>query len=252
MSNERPFVWPEECQGAISLTFDDGMRSQLEVAIPRLGERGLRATFYLNPRGDDWQEWWAPWRAAQKAGHEMGNHTIAHPCSLNVQLTLQSWTLAQIENDVLEAQRRLDILFPDEKECSFAYPCYESCVGRGLTRQSYVPLIARHFIAARAKGLSMRGNHPRYADLHHLSSWGAERMSAHEMIGLVEECLAQGWWGIFTFHGVNEGHLPISEHDLCALADYLAQGRQRIWTAPVAAVARYLKEAFSDQQSAIS
>ncbi len=250
MSNEKPFVWPEGRQGAISLTFDDGLRSQLEVAIPRLEERGLRGTFYLNPRGEDWQERWAPWQTTQKAGHEMGNHTIAHPCSLNVQLTLQTWTLAQIEGDVLEAQRRMNILFPEQKERSFAYPCYESCVGRGLTRQSYVPIIARHFIAARAKGLSMRGNHPLYADLHYLSSWGAERMASWEMIGLAEECMAQGWWGIFTFHGVNEGHLPISEHDLCALLDYLARYKERIWTAPVVVVARYIKEVPSGHPSA--
>ena len=103
-----------------------------------------------------------------------------------------------------------------------------------------MPVVARYFCAARAKGASVRGNHPRHADLHHLSSWGAERMSAWEMIGLVEQCLVQGWWGIFTFHGVDQGHLPISEHDLCILLDYLARNRARIWTAPLIAVARYI------------
>jgi len=28
--------WPEECQGAFSLTFDDGSQSQLDIAIPIL------------------------------------------------------------------------------------------------------------------------------------------------------------------------------------------------------------------------
>jgi hypothetical protein len=242
MSLEQSFSWPAGCQGAISLTFDDGLRSQLETAIPRLEERGLRGTFYLNPRGDDWQTRLAVWRPAQQAGHEMGNHTISHPCSLNVGPVLQTWTLARIESDVQEAQRRLDVLFPGEEERSFAYPCYESDVGRGPTRQSYIPVIARHFVAARAKGFSMRGNHPIYADLHYLGSWGAERMAAREMVGLVEECAAEGWWGIFTFHGVNEGHLPISEHDLCGLLDYLAQHRERIWSATLARVARYVAE----------
>jgi hypothetical protein len=53
---DEQFAWPEGCQAAISLTFDDGLRSQLEIAIPRLEERGLRGTFYLNPRGEDWLE----------------------------------------------------------------------------------------------------------------------------------------------------------------------------------------------------
>ena len=33
-----PFAWPNGCQAAISFTFDDGMNSQLETAIPRLEE----------------------------------------------------------------------------------------------------------------------------------------------------------------------------------------------------------------------
>jgi hypothetical protein len=101
-------------------------------------------------------------------------------------------------------------------------------------------VIAWHFIAARAKGMSMRGNHPLYADLHHLSSWGAEHMFAWEMIGLVEQCLVEGWWGIFTFHGVDQGHLPIAEYDLCLLLDHLARNRARVWTAPLIRVARYV------------
>jgi hypothetical protein len=242
VNSTHSFAWPKGCRGAISLTFDDGLRSQLALATPRLAERGLRGTFYLNPRGEDWQGRLAAWQPVQAAGHEIGNHTIAHPCSLNTVPTLQSWTLRQIEEDIREAQRRLDLLFPDQGERSFAYPCYESDVGRGPTRQSYVPVIARHFVAARALGTSMRGNHPVYADLHHLSSWDAERMSSWEMIGLVEQCLAEGWWGIFTFHGVNEGHLAISEHNLCGLLDYLARHENRVWSAPLIRVAQYILE----------
>ena len=233
------FSWPQGREGAISLTFDDGMRSQLETAIPRLEERGLRGTFYLNPRGEDWASRLAPWKAAHQAGHEMGNHTMAHPCSMNIQLTLQEWTLEQIEADIVETERRLSTLFPAQDR-SFAYPCYESDVGRGLTRRSYVPVVARCCIAGRGKGLSIRGNHPLNADLHLLSSWAVEHMSAWDMIGLVEQCLAYGWWGIFTIHGVNEGHLPMPEAELCALLDYLVRQQSRVWTAPVATVARHI------------
>src|SRR6266516_2205251 len=102
--------WPRECHGAISLTFDDGMRSQLETAIPLLDEHGLQATFYLNPPrdGDEaaWREKLAPWRAT----------------------------------------------IPEQTVRSFGYPFYQSYVGAGTARQSYVPVIARHFVAARGKG----------------------------------------------------------------------------------------------------
>jgi len=238
-----PFAWPNDAQAAISFTFDDGLASQLEIALPRLEEHGFRATFYLNPRGEDWAERLAAWQPAQAAGHEIGNHTIAHPCSLNTGPTLQNWTLERMEADINEAERRLDQLFPEQGARSFAYPCYESDVGRGLERQSYVPVIARLFPAARARGTSIRGNHPRYADLHHLSSWAGERMSTAELIGLAESCPPEGWWGIYTFHGVNQGHLPISEYDLCSLLDYLALNRSRFWVAPVLEVAQYILKA---------
>jgi len=240
MNASQPFAWPEDCQCAISLTFDDGLRSQLEVAIPCLEERGYRGTFYLNPRGEDWSAPLAPWQPVQAAGHEIGNHTMAHPCNLNTDPTLLSWTLDMIEADVREAQRRLDLAFPGQGARSFAYPCYESDVGQGATRQSYTPIIARHFPAARARGLSERGNHPLYADLHHLSSWAGERMPDWELIGLVEQCRVAGWWGILTFHGVNQGHLPIAEHDLVGLLDHLARNREQVWVGTVVEVGQYV------------
>jgi hypothetical protein len=150
--------------------------------------------------------------------------------------------LEQIEADIAESQRRLSLTFPGERERSFAYPCYESDVGRGPTRRSYVPIVAKYHIAARAKGNGMRGNHPVHADIHRLSSWDAALMSFWEMAGLIEYCVTNNWWGIFTFHGVNETKSPVTDVELVALLDYLAARRERVWTAPVAKVARYISD----------
>ena len=106
--------WPGKFQGAISITFDDGLKSQLQCAIPALNERGIRATFYLNPRGNDedasgpdgWQKYLEPWVAVYKMGHEIGNHSLMHPCSLNINAdwlegrNLMEWDLAKIEADI--------------------------------------------------------------------------------------------------------------------------------------------------------
>ena len=43
-------------------------------------------------------------RQIPEAGHEIGNHTIAHPCNLNTDPTLISWTLDMIEADVRETK----------------------------------------------------------------------------------------------------------------------------------------------------
>src|ERR1700731_2638502 len=60
---------------AVSLTFDDARPVQLDVAVPELNKRHLRATLFLTvsklTRLDDWRE-------AHLQGHEIGNHSVSH------------------------------------------------------------------------------------------------------------------------------------------------------------------------------
>jgi hypothetical protein len=247
------FSWPENFAGAISLTFDDGYASHLDFVVPNLDRRGLRATFYLTPKGDEdisspgsWRKALEPWLPVGGAGHEIGNHSLTHPCSLNIQVdwavNLLDMTLDDIQFDLETAQERLREVFPHQEHTSFAYPCYETSVGRGPERVSYVPLVARMFVAGRRSG-ELRGelsNDPSYCDLHCLSSWCVERQAGATMIGLVEQAVALGRWGIFTFHGVHEGHLPVGDTDLVELLEHLGRQRERVWVAPVAEVAAYI------------
>ncbi len=237
--------WPGQCRGAVSLTFDDGLASQLERAIPLLNEYGLQATFYLNPPkdGDEsaWQDRLAPWRKAARQGHEIGNHSLGHTCSrnfafMNARRGLEDMTLQDIEADVLAAEHRLRIGVPEQTVRSFCYPCYQDYVGAGEARQSYVPVIARHFVAARSKGET--ANDPALCDLHSLWSWPVERMSGAELVGLAERASAEGRWSVLTFHGVHEGHLSVAEGDLRELCSFLQRHNEQIWTAPVATVAQ--------------
>ena len=237
--------WPDGCEGAVSLTFDDGMTSQLQVAIPMLNEHGLAGTFYLNPRGDNWQERLQPWREVARAGHEIGNHTMAHPCTRAFRESsepfgLEALTLEELEADIVETDRRLREGIPEQRERSFCYPCYQDHVGEGESRQSYVPVIARHFIAARAKGEV--SNHPASCTLHHLSSYPVERSWGPTLVGLAERAAMQGRWTILTFHGVHQGHLSVADVDFRELCLHLQRHRERIWTAPLVTVAQRIRE----------
>jgi len=72
------FVWPDGHQAAIVLTYDDAAPSQLANAVPALDEFGLKGTFFLNASfGEQGVE---RWRAVAANGHELGNHTLFHPC----------------------------------------------------------------------------------------------------------------------------------------------------------------------------
>ena len=233
--------WPAGCQGAVSLTFDDGLPSQLEVAIPLLNRYGLQATFYVNPRAD-FAEQLLPWRAAAEAGHEVGNHTVSHPCSKNFAFIsdnnrrgLEEMTLDEIEAEIVLAGERIRTVIPQQETMSYGYTCYQPYVGRGATRQSYVPVVAKHCVAGRGRG--ERPNDPRHCDLWYLWSTPCERMTGAELVGLAEQAAVQGRWSILTFHGVSEGHLSVAPGDLEELCDFLARNRSRIWTAPVAVIA---------------
>lgn len=240
-------VWKGDLLGAVSLTYDDGIPSQLERAVPRMEERSLRGTFYLGPNMPDYVQGLQPWKAVAERGHEIGNHSLSHTCSRNFTTDteakgLERSTLAEIEADVAEAERRLQEVIP-AKARSFAYPCYQTDVGEGLTRQSYVPVIAKRFIAARAVGEYGFANTPLNCDLHHLASHNAEHCRGPELIGLVRKAVKYGRWIIFAFHSIEGGRLGIAEYEFCELLDFLAEERQSIWTAPVAEVAQYLVEA---------
>lgn len=239
-------VWEGNYLGAVSLTFDDGHPSQLERAAPLMEERGLRGGFYLSPGQPDWKEWLQPWRLVADRGHEIGNHSVGHVCSRNFTTDteakgLERTTLEEIEADVLEAERRLQTVVPAPVR-SFAYPCYQTDVGEGLTRQSYVPVIARHFIAARAIGEYGFANTPLNCDLHCLWSHNAEHCRGTELVGLVRKAVKYGRWIIFAFHSIEGGRLGIAEYEFVELLDYLADEHERIWTAPVAEVAQFLRK----------
>lgn len=240
------FEWPNGAQGAISLTFDDGMRSQREVAAPLLNDHNLRATFYVNPR-DDYATMLAAWREVAAAGHEIGNHTVSHPCSKNFsfisengRLALEEVSWEQMAWEIDETNRRIQEVLPDQGPVSFAYPCYQQFIGRGRERRSYVPLVVERCVAGRGRG--ERANDPHYCDLGYLWSFPCERMTAAEMIGMVEQTVQEGQWAILTFHGVHEGHLSVTETDLAELAAYLDRQRSRVWTGTVAEVAKWVGE----------
>lgn len=238
--------WPGGCQGAVSLSFDDGHPTHLEKVVPILAEFDLLGTFYVNPRGDEWREDLAPWQEVARAGHEVGNHTVSHPCSKALwgdpeMSCLEHMTLSEIETDVDEASRRLREAIPEQTDFSFCYPCYEEHIGEGLARQSYVPVIARRFVAARGRG-EHGYNHPATCDLAYLYSWAVEFRDGHALVGMAEQAAALGCWSIFTIHGIDAGHLPLSEAALRHLCQHLARARDRLWVAPVVQVGRRVAE----------
>jgi hypothetical protein len=98
LKNSPKFSWPEGKQCTITLTFDDARLSQIDFGIPLLDKYAVKATFYISP--DDFVKRAEGWKRAAQNGHEIGNHTMSHPCTGNYAFsrenalegyTLQNW-----------------------------------------------------------------------------------------------------------------------------------------------------------------
>ncbi|MGC9327044.1 MAG: polysaccharide deacetylase family protein, partial [Candidatus Hinthialibacter sp.] len=127
---DKPFPWPEGKRCAVSLTFDDARLSQIDAGIPLLNQYNVKATFYVSPHSLLRRV--EGWKAAAAAGHEIGNHTMSHPCTGNYAFSrdnaLEDYDLDRIAKEMDDANRLIFKHLQVEPE-SFAYPCGQKFVG---------------------------------------------------------------------------------------------------------------------------
>jgi len=240
-----PFRWPEGKRAALSLSFDDARPSQLDQGLPVLDAHGVKATFYVSPanmerRVDDW-------KAAAANGHEIANHTLTHPCSGNFRFAqnnaLEDYTIEQIEADILggtEAIERMIGVTPT----TFAYPCGQKFVGRGEGVVSYVPLVAKHFIAGRG-AFDESHNDPRSCDLAQLFGMAMDDEPFARLKALLDHAVEDdGGWLVLFGHDVGpQGARQVTRTDaLDELCRYATDPATGIWTDTVEAVGRYVEE----------
>src|SRR5437868_5403453 len=144
------FSWPQGKRVAVSLTFDDARLSQADAGIPILDAHDVRATLYVTVTAV--RKRLEQWRGAVARGHEIGNHTLTHPCSANFpwaqKNALEDYSLGRMEEEITGASAQIADLL-GVRATTFAYPCGQTFVGRGENVRSYVPLVAKHFNAGR-------------------------------------------------------------------------------------------------------
>ena len=237
------FPWPNGRRVALSLTFDDARPSQVDAGIPQLDRHGLKATFYVSPRGVEPRL--EGWKAAVAAGHEVGNHSLTHPCTGNYPFSrdnaLEDYTLERMALDVDEASRGIERLL-GVRAVSFAYPCGQKFVGRGLDARSYVPLVARSFRSGRG-WLGESSNDPWICDMAQLLGMESDGKSFEQLRALIEEAAEGGRWLILAGHEMADtGPQATSLKTLEALARYVEDSENGIWIDTVGSVAEFVLE----------
>lgn len=228
----------------VSLCYDDALPCHYENVAPLLERHGLRGTFYPHLQSRFLTDV-ARWRDVAAAGHELGNHTVFHPCYdekwLDRTYHLRHYTPQRWRDEVKLANAVLATV----DGCSlrtFGNTCHDNRLGEGDHSVLIETLAPEFFVAA-------RGEHTRkpvdFTALNwfNLGNRGIDGCGFSDLREEVES-LASGGWVIYTMHGVGarDHLLHIDESSHQRLVEWLGERRDSIWTAPVRTVATTLRQ----------
>lgn len=236
-----PIPWPEGKRMALSLSFDDGRASQVDVGTPLFDRYDAKVTFYLVPSAVEQRL--SKWKQAAGNGHEMGNHSQNHPCSGNFlwarEKAIEEYTLEQMEEELEDANQQIEQML-GVIPTTFAYPCGQTYVGRGTNTQSYVPVVAELFTAGRG-WLDEAPNDPSYCDMAQITGVSMDAKNFDEIKPMIEAAAEQGLWLVLAGHDIGEEGAQTTRTEMLeALIQYAQNPANGIWLAPVGEVADYV------------
>ena len=243
------FAWPEGKQAVVSLTYDDGLAVHYDLAAPLLQRHGLRATFYV-PILSDLRLHPDRWRELAGAGHELGNHTVFHPCRqtspdpypwLDERFDLAGYTLDQFRAE-LEVANLVLYLVDGQTERTFGNTCCDTAVGRGTREAPMAPLLGKMFLAARGRLTGRVAVPTGDFRLNDIGCIHIDGLAFDDLKGLAESACDCSGWALLMVHGIGPAthELTLDEDVHERFISWLA-GQDSIWTAPVRTVARYLR-----------
>ena len=245
------FHWPAGQQGAVTLSYDDAIPAHFELVAPQLEKAGLRGTFYIQGDSAGFRQHTDRWRRVAQAGHELGNHSLHHPCRkdqpgqhtwLSDDYNLSNYTPQRWLAEMRMANLIL-YLVDGKTERTFGNTCCDNYVGPLDNRTCLEALIPQLFVGGRGEYVSkpIDPANMKFANFGHYSGDGK---SFEQLRDEIEAAVRDGKWIFYMFHGVGKGthSLYIEAQEHAQLVAYLGANKERIWTAPAVDVTRYLKD----------
>ena len=227
------FDWPAGKTAAIVLTYDDSLASHLDIAAPQLEAAGFRGSFFLNgtfnialtPR----------WRALAERGHELGNHTVFHPCpagsfAMEPQFHTEGYTIPGMLREI-GAMNSFLYAIDGKTQRTMSLPCSVALAGgKDYTDALRASGLIRYVRTGTNGGAFV--SDPAALDPFRVPSRSfPDAVTAEQLIAFVKEVQAAGGMGVFMFHGVGGDYLINSAEAHQGLMDYL-KGHPEIWVAP--------------------
>lgn len=235
-------TWPEGRTAAIALTYDDALASQLQFAVPQLAETGFKGTFFLD--GDITPADMLRWREVQRAGHELGNHSVFHACPRallpkRTQYYTENYDVSRLLDEVAVMN---DVLFGIDAQTSRTYsvPCSQTVVGgidylEALRRSGLVRFVRNGGDAFTSIVTDFKAPGPFV-----VPSWGPlDGPDGAHLVAYVGRVAAARGLGVFQFHGVGGDYLAVSADAHRELLRYLEK-HPEIWVGTFREVMDYV------------
>ena len=242
IAGEEDRLWHGRRAGVV-VTYDDALNNQLDLVVPVLDSLNLKATFYLIGGIPRFRERMEDWRRVAENGHELGNHTLNHPCDatkpgrewvaaekdLSKYSTEQMLQEIDITNSLLQGLDR-------QTERTFAYTCGDTATSDG----SFEAALAERFPAARG---TIRGlDRPEDLNLYNVRTYSVNGQSATEMIAWVKAAAEENALVTILFHGVGGDHnLNVDTAAHREFLEYLYAHQDELWVTTMREMAAHLR-----------
>lgn len=227
---------------AIVLTYDDAIDQHLVNAIPVLDSLGLKATFYITAYSPSVQQRMSEWKQLPVNGHELGNHTLYHPCTggagrewVKQEYDLHHYTVQRILDEIRMTNLFLQSLDRKTKR-TFAFTCGDTKAG-GI---DFTQSIKNDFLALRSVRNEMHTIDK--VNLDDVDCYLANNNTATEMKEWVDKAISSNSLLVILFHGVGGGNsLNVTKAAHRELLEYIKQKEKDIWVAPMVEIAGFIK-----------
>lgn len=229
-------------KAAVVLTYDDGYDQQLDNAAPVLDSLGLKATFYISAFYPAVKNRIAEWKKLAEKGHELGNHTLYHPCIggtgrewVRPDYDLRNYTVSRMVDEIRMENIYLQSVDGKTKR-TFAFTCADTKAG-GV---DFSNDIKNDFLALRSVRNEMHTINE--IDLNNVDCYMVNNHTAAQMIEWVNRAIETNSLLVILFHGVGGGNgLDVSLPDHRKFLEYLKKNEKDLWIAPMVEVAGYIK-----------
>jgi len=229
---------------AVVLTYDDALNINLDIVIPALDSLNLKGTFYLIGESPAVSKRIPEWRLAAKKGHELGNHSLTHPCDatfegrswVGPEKALNTFTVARAVNEIRITNSLLEAI-DGKKERTFAFPCGDTKIGN----VNFYDGLKNDFVGAR--GVQSGFKHIKEVDLNDINCFYIDGHSGQYMIDLVKKAIETHTLLVFLFHGVGGEHnINVSAKAHKELLQFMKLHEKEIWNAPMVDVAKFIRK----------